>query len=144
MSSSDEKTVNAYIASIDEGRREQVMIVLEMVRNSIPRGYEEVMNWGMITWQVPLSVEPDTYNGKPLMFAALASQKRHISLYMMPVYQDPVKLEKLTTGFEDIGKKPNMGKSCIRFTKAENIPLDTLAQLIADSPMKEFIANCKH
>ncbi len=68
------------------GRRSQR--VRDEILANLPLGYEEVMNWGMITYQVPLTTYPDTYNGKPLMYAALASQKNHMAVYLTAVYAD--------------------------------------------------------
>lgn len=139
MVQSDAPTVEAYLAELPEGRRTHIEEALGVIRANMPDGYEEAMNWGMISWQVPLSVEPDTYNGEPLLFCALANQKRHMAIYMMSVYSNPANLEKVLSGYEVLGRKPNMGKSCIRFTKVENIPLEILGEIIADSPMGDFV-----
>ncbi len=143
MVSSDAPTVEQYLAELPDNRRQAIEAVIGVVRENLPKGYEEAMNWGMICWQVPLEVEPDTYNGQPLLFASLASQKRHMALYMMSVYQDEVKRDRLLTAYEVMGRKPNMGKSCIRFTRLEHLPLDVIAELIRESPMYEFVAASK-
>ena len=142
MVSSDAATVDEYLATLPEDRQDIILEVLEMVRNNIPDGYQEVMNWGMISWEVPLEVEPDTYNGQPLLFCMLASQKRHCALYMMSVYQDEGSRDRLLSSYEKMGRKPNMGKSCIRFTKAEHLPLETLGELISECDIESFVANC--
>jgi hypothetical protein len=98
------------------------------------------MNWGMISYEIPLEIYPDTYNGQPLGYLALASQKNHYSLYMMGVYQDPEQEAFLKQGFEEAGKKLDMGKSCVRFRKLDDVALDTLAKLIASTPPLEMIA----
>ena len=120
-----------------------ISTVRDMVLENLPEGYVETMSWGMICCEVPLSVHPDTYNGRPLMFAGLASQKRHCSLYMMPVYQDPVRLERLEAAYEEMGHEPNMGKSCIRFTRVEHLPLEALGELISECDMESFITGCQ-
>ena len=142
MVTSDAESVEEYLAGLPDDRREMLVAVRDMVNGSIPEGYQERMNWGMVVWEVPLEVEPDTYNGEPLMFAGLSSQKRHISLYMMPVYQDPSKSERLLVAYEKMGRKPNMGKSCIRFTKLEHLPLDVLSELISECDMESFVESC--
>jgi hypothetical protein len=142
MVSSDAESVEDYLATLTEDRQDIISGVLEMVRGSIPDGYQETMNWGMISWEVPLEIEPDTYNGQPLSFCALASQKRHCALYMMSVYQDDSQRERLLSAYEKMGRKPNMGKSCIRFTKLEHLPLDTLAELISECDMESFVESC--
>ena len=80
------ETVDQYIVELPEDRKEPIREIRETILDSLPEGYEEVMNWGMITYQVPLSIYPDTYNGKPLMYAALASQKNHMAVYLTGIY----------------------------------------------------------
>ncbi len=139
MVSSNAKSVEAYLKELPEARREIIKEVREMILENLPKGYEEVMNWGMITYQVPLEQFSETYNGKPLMFAALASQKRHCSLYMMPVYQNPKFLKKIEAAYAKIGRKPSMGKSCLRFTSLAHLPLTLLGEMIAQCEMADFI-----
>ena len=85
----------------------------------------------MITYQVPLAVYPDTYNKKPLMYAALANQKNHMAVYLTGIYMD----EKLYQGFEkkyrETGKRYDVGKSCVRFRKLEDLPLDLIGESVA-------------
>jgi uncharacterized protein YdhG (YjbR/CyaY superfamily) len=83
---SDAATVDEYLASLPDERREAIEVVRNEILANLPDGYEEAMNWGMIAYQVPLSVNPDTYNGQPLMYAALASQKNHMAVYLTSVY----------------------------------------------------------
>ena len=73
-------SVEQYLNELPEDRKESLSIVREAIVKNLPTGYVEVMNWGMITYEVPLETFPDTYNGKPLMYAALASQKNHMSV----------------------------------------------------------------
>jgi hypothetical protein len=81
-------TVKEYLEELTPERREQVEAVRKVILENLPEGYEEVMNWGMITYQVPLEVYPDTYNKKPMMYAALASQKNHMAVYLTGIYMD--------------------------------------------------------
>jgi uncharacterized protein YdhG (YjbR/CyaY superfamily) len=69
--------IEAYLADLPDDRREAIEEVRQVILENLPEGYEEAFNWGMITYQVPLETYPDTYNKKPLMYAALASQKNH-------------------------------------------------------------------
>ena len=71
-------SVEQYLNDLPEDRKESLSIVREAIVKNLPTGYVEVMNWGMITYEVPLETFPDTYNGKPLIYAALASQKNHM------------------------------------------------------------------
>ena len=82
------------------------------------------MNWGMISYEVPLSTCPDTYNGQPLMYAALASQKRHMAVYLTGIYLDEAEREAFEEAYRATGKRFDVGRSCVRFRSLEdrNIP----------------------
>jgi hypothetical protein len=88
---------------------------------------------------VPLSTYPDTYNGQPLCYAALAAQKNYCALYLMNVYGDSATAKAFRDGFKRAGKKLDMGKSCVRFKTAEDLPLDVIGKTIAATPVKAFI-----
>ena len=83
-------SVADYLRELPEDRRTALETVRRVINDHLPPGYEEAMNWGMITWQVPLETCPDTYNGQPLMCAALASQKRYMAVHLMGIYTSPV------------------------------------------------------
>jgi hypothetical protein len=97
------------------------------------------MNWGMLSYEVPLSRYADTYNGQPLPYAALASQKRYMSLYLNSVYGDPATERWFTDRYEASGKRLDMGKSCVRFKHLDDLPLDLIAETIARTPVDDFI-----
>ena len=86
MVSSKASTVDQYLAELPPERREIVSTVRSVILANLPQGYAESMNWGMISYEIPLEDYPDTYNGQPLGYLALAAQKRHYSLYMLGVY----------------------------------------------------------
>ena len=109
-------------------------------RKNLPKGYREAMGYGMIAWAVPLSRYPDTYNGQPLCYAALASQKGYCALYLMGVYQVPAQAAALKAAFKAEGKKADMGKSCIRFRSPEDLPLATIEKLVAATSVDAFMA----
>jgi len=137
------KTVAEYIASLPEDRRGAIKAVRDVVRKHVPKGYEESIEYGHISWSVPLSVYPDTYNGQPLCYAALASQKNHMALYLMCAYADgPVK-QRLVAGFKTAGKKLDMGKACLRFKKLDDLPLDVIGEIAAAVPMKKYVEIAK-
>lgn len=125
------KTVNEYMAELPEDRREQISSVREVILENLPEGIDEVMRWGMITYEVPLKTYPDTYNGQPLMYAALASQKNHMAVYLIGIYAD----EKLSKAFEEsykaTGKRMDIGRSCVRFKKIDDLPLFLVGKAIA-------------
>lgn len=133
------KTVTEYLESLSEEQLGIIAPVHRMLLGKLPKGVVEVMNWGMICYQIPFTLVPKTYNGQPLMFAALAAQKNYCSLYMMSVYQNQKLLADLQAGFEKAGKKLNMGKSCLRFKKLEDLHLPTLAKVIQKQSLKKFI-----
>jgi hypothetical protein len=113
--------------------------VREVVLENLPEGYEEGMQYGMIGYYVPLERYPNTYNKQPLTVAALASQKNYMSLYLMGVYGDPRTREWFEERFAASGKKLNMGKSCVRFRKLDDLPLEVVGEAIARIPPNEFI-----
>ena len=137
------KTVAEYIASLPEDRRGAIKAVRDVVKKHLPAGYKEGMEYGYISWSVPLSVYPDTYNGQPLCYAALASQKNHMALYLMCAYADSPIKERLVKGFKAAKKKLDMGKSCIRFRALDDLPLDVIAEATAAMPMKKYIEVAK-
>jgi uncharacterized protein YdhG (YjbR/CyaY superfamily) len=140
MVQSKAATVDQYLEELPPDQREIVSAIRHIILESLPEGYVEAMNWGMISYEIPLEDYPDTYNGKPLSYLALAAQKNHYSLYMMGVYQDAEQETKLKDGFEQAGKKLDMGKSCLRFRKLDDIPRDVIGDLIASTPPAEMIA----
>lgn len=140
MVSSQAKTVADYIDDLPPERREVIARVRETVLANLPPGYEEGMNWGMISYEIPLSRYPDTYNKQPLGYVGLAAQKNNYALYLMGVYADGEQVRKLKAAYDAIGRKPDMGKSCVRFKKLEHLPLETIGELIASMPVEAYIA----
>ncbi len=139
MPASKAATVDAYLAELPPERRAVVAAVRDVVRKNLPKGYEERMNWGMISYELPLDRYPDTYNGQPLNYAALAAQKSYYALYLPVVYQSAEQEAWLKEEFEKAGKKLDMGKSCLRFKRVEDLPLDAIGQVIASTPPEKFI-----
>ena len=130
-----------YLAELSPERRKALGSVRRVIRKHLPKGYVEVMNWGMICYEIPLRTFPDTYNGKPLMYAALASQKRHMAVYLCSIYCMPGLKEKLLQGFELHGSKPDMGASCVRFRQVDQLPLETIGEIIASVSVEDYLAN---
>ncbi|MEK9987541.1 MAG: DUF1801 domain-containing protein, partial [Aquiluna sp.] len=86
MVSSSASSVESYLAELAPERSEDVAKLRELFLKHLPPGLEEAMNWGMISYQVPFSKVENTYNNQPLLYAAIASQKQYISLYLMSIY----------------------------------------------------------
>ena len=133
-------TVAEYLAGLPEDRRAVVRAVRDVVLRALPPGYEEQTGWGMLTYVVPLARYPTTYNGQPLCYVALAAQKSHYALHLTAPYQDDAELARLRDGFARAGKKLDMGRSCLRFRRLEDLPLDVVAESIASTPPDAFVA----
>jgi hypothetical protein len=132
-------TVQDYLAQLPPDRRAVVSAVRRVVKQNLPKGYRETLNWGMICYEVPLKQYPDTYNGQPLCYTALAAQKNHIALYLMGAYADPAQRKALSDAFKTAGKKLVMGKSCLRFKTIDDLPLEAIGRTIASMPPSVLI-----
>jgi hypothetical protein len=143
MVSSSATSTAAYLKTIPADRRKVVSAIRTLVNKSIPKGYKEMIGYGMITWAVPLSVCAETYNGQPLLYAALAAQKNKISLYLMSAYGHKPTLEALQHGFKQAGKRLDMGKSCIRFKTLDDLDLPSIKRAVAAIPMDTYVAHMR-
>src|SRR5690606_30054030 len=133
------KTVEQYLAELPEPRRSLIAGVRDMVNRHIPEGYSESMAYGMIGWCIPLERYPETYNGQPLGYVALAAQKRHNALYLMAVYGNSLQERWLRTAYAERGLKLDMGKCCLRFADSQPPPEDLLGPLIASMSVDDYI-----
>jgi len=133
-------SVTQYLADLPAERRQVVAAVRRVIRKHLPPGYRETMNWGMISYEIPLRRYPKTYNGQPLAYVGLAAQKQTFSLYLMGVYANPVQAKWLRQQFRDAGKKLDMGKSCLRFRRLEDLPLGVIGQVVASTSVGAYIA----
>ena len=140
MVSSNATTVKQYLEELPEDRRKAISVVRKVIRKSLPKGIVETMNWGMITYEVPLKTFPDTYNGKPLQYAALASQKDHMAVYLTTVYADEGETEWFVTEHKRTGKKLDMGKSCVRFKTIDQLPVELIGEAIGRRTLDEFLS----
>ena len=140
MVSSKAATPQDYLAELPPERAAEIARVRELVNANLPEGFVETMSWGMISWEMPLEHYPDTYNGQPLVYAGLAAQKNHNALYLNCIYASEARTERLRAAFAAEGKKLDMGKSCIRFKRADQLAQPALAEAIASTPAQAFIA----
>ncbi len=127
---SEAKTVEQYLVELPADRRVMLEDVRKMILANINEGFEEGMQYGMIGYYVPHSIFPAGYHCKPsepLPFLSLASQKNYCSLYAMSLYSDTESLTAFQSAWKATGKKLNMGKSCIRFKKLDDLALDLIA-----------------
>ena len=136
---SEATTVEEYLRSLPQDRGESISAVRQVILKNLPDGYEEMMNWGMITYQVPLETYPDTYNGQPLMYAALASQKNYMALYLTGIYTSESSRSEFEAAYKATGKRFDVGKSCVRFRKLDDLPLPLIADSIASVKVEDLV-----
>jgi hypothetical protein len=137
-------TVKEYLASLPSERRAAIQAVREVILDNLGKGYEEGMQYGMIGYFVPHSLYPPGYHcdpKQPLPFAGLAPQKSHMARYLMCTYGDSDMAKWFRTEWAKTGKKLDMGKSCIRFKKLDNLALDLIGRAIVRVPAKDYIAH---
>jgi hypothetical protein len=136
---SSAKSPERYLAELPEDRRRALTKVRSVILENLPKGYVEAMDWGMISYQVPLATCPDTYNGKPLMYAALASQKGYMVVYLSAIYADSAARAAFEKAYRATGKRYDVGQSCVRFRKLDDLPLDVIGDAIAATPAAKFV-----
>jgi len=140
---SDATSVAQYLAELPADRRAAIAAVRQTILANLPEGYEEAINWGMITYQVPLARYPKTYNGQPLAYAALASQKSHMAVYLTGIYADDATRQAFEAAYRATGKRYDVGKSCVRFRKLDDLPLALIGESVARFGVDEFIAQAE-
>ncbi len=136
-------TVKEYIDQIPEDRKPIIKKIRSIINKNLPKGFKEMICYGMPGWVVPLSTYPDGYHCKadqPLPFINLASQKNFIALYHSGVYADPKLYKWFTTEYpKHASRKLDMGKSCVRFKKMDDIPYDLIGELVTKMTMEDWI-----
>lgn len=135
-------TIAAYMKALPDDRREALEAVRKVINRNIDKKFEEGMQYGMPAWFVPHSVYPPGYHcdpKQPLPFASIASQKNHMAIYLFCIYMMPGSAEQFAKDWKATGKKLDMGKSCIRFKKIEDVPLDVVGDAIKRAKLKQFI-----
>jgi len=137
------KTVEEYIDSLPEDRKEAISELRKVVLANLPKGFTEEMGYGMIGYVVPHSLFPNGYHcdpAKPLPFMNIASQKNFIAVYHMGVYCNKKLLDWFTDEYAKVSKtKLDMGKSCIRFKKIDQIPYQLIGELASKITVKQWI-----
>ena len=140
---SQAKTVDEYLKALPGDRRAAISAVRDVILANLPKGFDERMNYGMIGYVVPHSLYPAGYHCDPklpLPLACLGSQKNHMAIHLMNVYGDTATEKCFRKAWQASGKKLDMGKACVRFKKLEDVPLDVIGQVIARTPVKNYIA----
>ena len=137
------KTPSEYLDSLPEERKEAMMKIRDAIMQHLPDGFEEVMNYGMLGYVVPHTIYPKGYHCDPklpLPLMALASQKNNISFYHMGIYADSQLFNWFTAAYsEHVKSKLDMGKSCIRFKKMNEIPYALIGELVSKLSTDQWI-----
>jgi hypothetical protein len=137
------ETADEYVAQIPEDRQKAINKLRSVIRKNIPKGFKESTGYGMIGFCVPHSIYPAGYHCDPkqaLPFMGIASQKNFIAIYHMGIYSDPSLLKWFTAAHAKASpKKLDMGKSCIRYKKAEDIPYELIGELASKMTVKQWI-----
>ena len=139
MSRSNAGSVEEYLDLLPEDRRESIRVVRNAILENLPAGYEETLQHGMLAYVIPLEAYPITYNKLPLLYAALASQKNYMSVHLMNIYGNLENEEWFLDRYKASGKKLDMGKSCVRFKKLDDLPVELIGEAIARTPMAGYI-----
>ncbi|HET7542815.1 MAG TPA: DUF1801 domain-containing protein [Polyangiaceae bacterium] len=135
-------TVAEYLATVPPEQKQTLSAVRAALKRSLPKGYVETMQSGMISYVVPLSTFPDGYLGDtsvPLPYASLAAHKSYSALYLMGVYGDPELERWFRRAYAESGKKLDMGKSCVRFRTADELALDVIGAVLAQVPVSAYV-----
>ncbi len=136
------KTVDEYLSSLPDDRVEIIAALRNEIKKNLPKGFEETMQYGMISYVVPHKLYPGGYHCKPedaLPFMSVASQKKHVAVYHMAVYEGALHDWFLKEWKKVSDKKPDMGKSCIRFKKPDDVPVKLFGALASKVKPKEWI-----
>jgi len=140
MVQSKAKSVSEYLSALPADRRRAIKAVRGTILDNLPEGFAESMQFGMIGYCVPLTRYPKTYNGAPLNYVALASQKNYMSVYLMGCYGDAKLIKWFETEFRKTGKRLDMGKSCVRFKTLDDLPLALIGEVVSRMTVDDFIA----
>lgn len=135
-------TVTQYLKELPDDRRKAINAIRKVIKTNLDPKVKEIMQYGMIGYAVPHSVYPDGYHcdpKQPLPFLSLANQKNNISLYLFCLYTDDAEVQRFRDAWTKAGHKLDMGKSCVRFKKIEDVPLDVIAKTIKRMTVKKFI-----
>jgi len=139
MGASDVTTVEEYLAGLAPERAEVVQKIRDLVVSALPDGYVETMR-SMITYEIPLERYPMTYNKQPLMFAAIAAGKNNYSLHLLGVYASEPIAQQLRDAYAAADTKLDMGKSCVRFKRLDQLVPEAITEAISSVSVEDFIA----
>ena len=136
------KTVKEYLAEMPPDRHDAINAVRKVILQNLPDGFEETMQYGMISYVVPFKLFPAGYHcdpTQPLCYAGLASQKNYMAVYLMTAYMHKETENWFVKAYKASGKKLDMGKCCVRFKRLDDLPLDVIGRAIARVPVENYI-----
>ncbi len=140
---SNAETPDEYIESLPDDRKAILSDLRKVIKKNIPKGFEEVMGYGLPGWVVPHKLYPAGYHcdpKTPLPFIGIASQKNHIAVYHMGIYSSPPLLEWFQGEWpKHSSKKLDIGKSCLRFRKAGDVPIPLIGELARQMTPQQWI-----
>ena len=137
-------TPEQYLAELPEDIKEAMLKLRNAIKDNLPKGFEEVMSYGMLGYVVPHSIYPNGYHCSPqlpLPFINVASQKNFIAVYHMGIYSDKNLLDWFVAEYPKHAKtKLDMGKSCLRFKKFDDIPFELIGELATKMSVEDWIS----
>jgi len=137
---SEAASVAEYLDALPTDRQAPIAAVRDLVLRHLPPGYVEAMHWGMIAYEVPMEVSGPTYNGQPLLYAALGNQKHYMALYLSGLKFVPGLDERFRAAWAASGKKLDLGKTCVRFCALDQLDTAAIAEILAAVPVEVFAA----
>ena len=140
MVASKATSLSDYLAELEPGRRRVIGAARRLINRHLPRGYQEVMAWGMLMWQIPLARYPSTHNKQALAPVALAAQKDHNALYLLCAYTDSPAERALRAAYEKAGKELELGNCCLRFRSLDELVPGAIAPVLEATTVESFIA----
>jgi hypothetical protein len=137
----DANDIGGYLAKLPPERRDAIERVRGVINAKLPKGYEEKLQYGMISWVVPESVLPakEVYNKQPLAFLCLGSQKNYMAVYLTSIYAIPQERVWFEKAYKQAGKKLDAGKGCVRFASLDALPLDVIGEAVSRVPVEKYV-----
>jgi hypothetical protein len=132
-------TPQEYLDAVPAECRELIDAIRGTILDHLPDGFEETIEFKMLSYVVPLERFADTYNGRPLPVLSLANQKQYVSLYLMGIYADEGERDWFVDAWEQTGKKLDMGRSCVRFRRLDDVPLGVVGEAVARVSVDDII-----
>lgn len=137
-------TAQEYLAETPEKWRPIVAQLYDLVKAHLADGYDESIRWGMITFEVPMSLSGKTYNGQPLQYVSIGAKKNHVGLYMNGLYASDAETAMFLAAYEAAGIKPDMGKSCLRVKRENQILTGAIAKAVQAFDPAQFVELAQH